>query len=73
MNPLAWLVSLAVPAYGFPAAQGVHTPPVIEVAHIVRHASPNTVPATPAGFSPAPDYLPTGRFFDFAQTVATRR
>jgi uncharacterized protein (DUF1499 family) len=57
MNPLAWLVSLVLPACGFPAAEGLPTPPVMDVAHIVRPASPNTALAAPAGFAPVPDIV----------------
>ena len=77
MNPLAWLVSLALPACGFPAAEGLPTPGLMDAAHIVRPASPNTALAAPAGFSPAPDivtpvyHLPAGQLFALAQAVAT--
>jgi uncharacterized protein (DUF1499 family) len=76
MNPLAWLVSLALPACGFPAAQGLPTPPVMDIAHIVRLSSPNTALAAPAGFSPAPDIvtgtyaIPAEKLFALVQTVA---
>jgi uncharacterized protein (DUF1499 family) len=55
MNPIAWLVSLVLPACGFPAAQGVPTPPLMDITQIVRPASPNTALAAPAGFKPPPD------------------
>lgn len=76
MNPLAWLLSLAMPACGFPAAQGLPTPPVVDVAHIVRPASPNTALAAPAGFRPPPDIVthpynvPAGALFTLMQRVA---
>ena len=57
MNPLAWLVSLVLPACGFPAAEGLPTPPVMDIAHITRPASPNTALAAPSGFSPPPDIV----------------
>jgi uncharacterized protein (DUF1499 family) len=57
MNPLAWLISLALPACGFPAAEGLPMPPIMDVAHIVRPSSPNTALAAPAGFNPAPDVV----------------
>jgi uncharacterized protein (DUF1499 family) len=77
MNPLAWLVSFALPACGFPAAEGLPTPPVMDISHIVRPARPNTALAAPAGFSPAPDivtpayHLPPGTLFALARAVAT--
>jgi len=61
MNPFAWLVSLALPACGFPAPQGLPTPPVMDAAHIVRPVTPNIVLAVPAGFSPAPDIVGLNR------------
>jgi uncharacterized protein (DUF1499 family) len=79
MNPLAWLVSLALPACGFPAAEGLPTPPVMDVAHITRPASPNTALAAPSGFSPAPDivaptyHVPADRLFALAQAVAAEQ
>jgi uncharacterized protein (DUF1499 family) len=77
MNPLAWLLSLVLPACGFPAAEGIPTPPPMDVAHIVRPSSPNTALAAPAGFSPAPDIVtpsydvPAERLFALVQDVAT--
>ena len=76
MNPIAWLIGLALPACGFPGAAGLPTPTVLDVAHIVRPASPNTALAAPAGFSPAPDIvtltypLPADRLFALVQDVA---
>lgn len=57
MNPLAWLMGLFLPACGFPGAQGLPPPRPIDIAHIVRPASPNTALAAPAGFPPAPDII----------------
>ena len=57
MNPLAWLISLILPACGFPAAEGLPTPPLMDVVHIVRPATPNTALAAPAGFAPSPDIV----------------
>ena len=57
MNVLAWLISLALPACGFPAAEGLPTPPFIDPAQIVRPASPNTALAAPQGFRPPPDIV----------------
>jgi uncharacterized protein (DUF1499 family) len=76
MNPIAWLIGLAMPACGFPAAQGLPTPPVIDVAHIVRPSSPNTALAAPRGFDPPPDIVtppynvPANRLFALLQDVA---
>ncbi len=57
MNPLAWLLGLVLPACGFPAAEGLPTPPLMDVAHIARPATPNTSLAAPQGFGPPPDIL----------------
>jgi uncharacterized protein (DUF1499 family) len=57
MNPLAWLISLVLPACGFPGAEGLPTPPLMDVAHIVRPSSPNTALAGPSGFNPPPDIV----------------
>ena len=76
MNPIAWLVSLVLPACGFPAAQGLPTPPLMDVTQIVRPSSPNTALAAPAGFTPTPDIvtppyrIPADRLFSLVQSVA---
>ena len=76
MNPLASLISLALPACGFTGAQGLPTPPVMDVAHSARPASPNTALAAPEGFSPPPDIVTpryevaADRLFPLAQQVA---
>jgi uncharacterized protein (DUF1499 family) len=56
MNPVAWLLSFALPACGYAGAAGV-PPPVPDLLHIERPSSPNTALAAPAGFSPAPDVV----------------
>lgn len=77
MNPLAWLIGLALPACGFPAADGLPTPQPMDVTQIVRPASPNTSLAAPGDFSPAPDivtpvfHLPAGQLFALVRDVAT--
>lgn len=79
MNPIAWLIGLALPACGFPAAEGLPTPPFMDVAHIVRPSSPNTALAAPAGFGPAPDIvtpsyrMPAENLFSLVQDVAARQ
>jgi len=79
MNPLAWLISLILPACGFPAAEGLPTPPMMDVAHIVRPDSPNTALAAPAGFSPTPDivtplyHMPVDRLFALVRDVAAEQ
>ena len=76
MNPLAWLISLALPACGFPAGSGLPTPPAMDVAHIARPSSPNTALAAPAGFAPLPDIVtppyavPPDALFALIQAVA---
>jgi uncharacterized protein (DUF1499 family) len=76
MNPLAWLISLALPACGFTAAEGLPTPSLMDTTQIVRPASPNTALAAPPGFKPAPDVatpvfkLSADRLFATIQAVA---
>ncbi|WP_428489648.1 DUF1499 domain-containing protein [Rhodopila sp.] len=57
MMPFAWLIGLVLPACGFPAAAGLPVPPLMDVAHLVRPATPNTALAAPAGFTPTPDIV----------------
>lgn len=57
MNPLAWLVSLIMPACGADGAGGFPVPQPMDIAAIVRPASPNTALAGPAGFTPKPDIV----------------
>jgi uncharacterized protein (DUF1499 family) len=79
MNPLAWLISLALPACGFAGAQGLPVPGVMDVAAIVRPATPNTALAAPAGFTPAPDivtppyHVPAAALFAAVQAVAAEQ
>jgi uncharacterized protein (DUF1499 family) len=77
MNPVAWMIGLILPACGFPAAEGLPTPPAMDTAQIVRPASPNTALAAPEGFNPSPDTvtpsypLQADRLFVAIQSVAT--
>lgn len=59
MNPVAWLVSFLLPACGYTGAQGLPTPPVMDIAKIERPTSPNTALAAPTGFTPSPDIVTT--------------
>jgi uncharacterized protein (DUF1499 family) len=67
---------LILPACGLPAAECLPTPPLMDVAQIVRPASPNTALAAPEGFTPPPDTVtPTypvqpERMFALIQAVA---
>jgi uncharacterized protein (DUF1499 family) len=76
MNPIAWLVSLVLPACGFAGADGLPAPQRMDPARIVRPASPNTALAAPQGFLPAPDVttppykLPPDRLFALIRDVA---
>jgi uncharacterized protein (DUF1499 family) len=76
MNPLAWLIGLFLPACGFPAAEGLPAPKLMDVAQIVRPSSPNTALAAPAGFNPPPDIvtphyaLPAENLFALVQQIA---
>ena len=76
MNPIAWLVSLVLPACGFPAAEGLPIPQPMDIARIVRPSTPNTALAAPAGFNPPPDVatpayaVEADRLFELVQDVA---
>jgi uncharacterized protein (DUF1499 family) len=79
MNPLAWLIGLALPACGFPAAEGLPTPPLMDSTQIVRPNSPNTALAAPLGFRPTPDVVtltyavPAERLFGIVQETAAEQ
>jgi uncharacterized protein (DUF1499 family) len=76
MNPIAWLVSLVLPACGFAGADGLPPPQQTDPTQIVRPASPNTALAAPQGFRPTPDIitprynLPPDRLFALIRNVA---
>jgi uncharacterized protein (DUF1499 family) len=77
MNPVAWMIGLLLPACGFPAAEGLPTPSLMDTAQIVRPASPNSALAAPEGFNPPPDIvtpsysLQADRLFAEIEAVAT--
>ncbi len=79
MSPLAWLVSLLMPACGYAGAKGLPVPPPMDPASIVRPATPNTALAGPSSMKPIPDlfvppyHLPPDQLFSLIQTVATRQ
>jgi len=76
MTILAWLLGLLLPACGALGALGLAVPPPLDIAHLVRPASPNTALAAPAGFRPAPDlvtptyHVPAPRLFAAIGAVA---
>ena len=57
MIPFAWLLSLVFPACGASGAMGLPVPPMMDMAHLARPASPNTALAAPAGFAANPDLV----------------
>jgi uncharacterized protein (DUF1499 family) len=57
MALLPWLISAIFPACGAVGVGGLPMPPPMDMAAIVRPASPNTALAGPAGFSPMPDIV----------------
>lgn len=79
MTPFAWLLGLALPACGASGAQGLPVPPPMDLAQLVRPASPNTALAAPAGFHPPPDIvtrayaLPPERLYQAIRAVAAAR
>ena len=76
MAVLPWLISAIFPACGALGASGLPPPPPMDMAAIVRPASPNTALAAPAGFLPAPDIvvapfmLPPDRLYATIRAVA---
>lgn len=76
MNPLAWLLGLWLPACASAGAAGLPVPPLMNVAHIERPATPNTALAAPPEFTPAPDvfvpqyHLPPANLYAAIRTVA---
>ena len=77
MSPFAWLISLALPACGYPGAEGLPVPKWMDIAAIERPSTPNAALAAPAGFKPDPDivtppyHLPPNRLFTLVQAVAS--
>ena len=57
MTLLAWVLGLFLPACGAPGAQGLPVPQPLDIAQLVRPASPNTALAAPAGFRSPPDVV----------------
>lgn len=76
MTPLAWLLAFWLPVCGAPGAQGLPPPSLLDFAHLVRPASPNTALAAPAGFRPPPDIVtptykvPRSRLYEAIGQVA---
>ncbi len=79
MNPLAWLVSLIMPACGYTGAQGLPVPPPMDPTAIVRPATPNTALAGPQGIKPIPDifvppyHLSPDQLFSMIEAIAARQ
>ncbi len=79
MNPLPWLLSLIMPACGAEGVRGLPVPQPMDMAAIVRPASPNTTLAGPAGFNPAPDIVtpsfpvPSTRLYAAINAVASEQ
>jgi len=76
MRILPLLLALLLPACRGTGAEGLPDAQAIDMAQLVRPASPNTALAAPEGFSPAPDIV-TRRYdvapqllFDAVQAVA---
>jgi uncharacterized protein (DUF1499 family) len=76
MTPLAWLVGFLLPACGASGAGGLPIPPLLDMSHIQRPASPNTTLAAPAGGGLAPDIVtpvfavPASRLYPAVMAVA---
>jgi len=79
MSPLGWILRLILPACAAAGANGLPVPPLLDIAHIVRPATPNTALAAPAGWTPKPDIVtpvypvPADRLLaDIAQVAAAQ-
>ena len=76
MNPLPWLLSLIMPACGAVGVRGLPVPTPMDMAAIVRPASPNTALGAPVGFKPSPDLVtpsfpvPPARLYAAIRSVA---
>lgn len=76
MALLPWLISAIFPACGAAGADGLPVPPPMDMAAIVRPASPNTALAGPDGFSPPPDItvpsfaMPPDRLYAVVKSMA---
>lgn len=57
MNPLPWLIGLALPACAAHGAAGLPRPALIDFAHLERPATPNSALAAPQDFQPTPDLV----------------
>ena len=79
MTPLAWLVGFLLPACGASGAGRLPIPPLQDMSHIERPASPNSALAAPAGSDPAPDIItpvfavPASRLYPAVIAVAADR
>ncbi len=76
MHVFAMLIGLILPACAAPGAEGLPVPPPMDMAALVRPATPNTALAAPDGFRPAPDIVtrryavPPQRLYDTVRRVA---
>lgn len=76
MNPFAWLLGLWLPACATAGAAGLPVPPLMNVAHITRPATPNTALGAPPEFSPVPDvfvpqyHLPPANLYAAIRAIA---
>jgi uncharacterized protein (DUF1499 family) len=57
VTPLAWLLGLFLPACGTAGAAGIPVPPLLDLAHFERPATPNTALAAPEGAGVHPDIV----------------
>lgn len=76
MRLAALLLALLLPACRGTGADGLPPPEPMDMARLVRPATPNTALAAPAGFAPAPDIatrrypVPPGELFAAIRRVA---
>lgn len=68
----ALLIALLLPACG-EGVNGIAVPPLMDMAHLTRPATPNTALAAPAGFVPEPDVVTHAYAVPAAQLYAAIR
>ncbi len=78
---LAWLAGLLYPACAAVGAQGLARPPLLDMSHLERPASPNTALAAPATMvtKPPADFvtpvyrIPAAQLYAAIRLIATRQ
>ncbi len=76
MHLFAMLIGLVLPACAGTGAGGLPVPPPMDMAALIRPATPNTALAAPSGFQPEPDIvtrhyaLPPQQLYEAVRRIA---